>query len=60
MYIDPNTGGMLFGMLAAAFAGVSALLMAFSGKIRGTIARWRRGMREKDQTEETAADESQK
>ena len=42
MYIDPNTGGMLFQALAVAFAAVTGFFMIFSGKIRAAIARMRR------------------
>jgi hypothetical protein len=44
-YIDPNTGGMLFQILAVAFASVSALLLIFSRQIRMRFARAKRGMR---------------
>jgi hypothetical protein len=54
MYIDPNTGGMLFQALAAGFVAVSGFLLLFSGRIRASIARWRRSQREKDQPEENA------
>ena len=50
MYIDPNTGGILFQALAAAFAVVSVLIMSFSGRIRQFFARMSRRMR-KDQDE---------
>jgi len=46
MYIDPNTGGMLFQILATAFALFSGLVLLFSGKIRALIARARRSVRE--------------
>ena len=51
MYIDPNTGGMLFQALAAVFVAVSGILLVFSGKIRGFIAQLRRKMR-KDKSED--------
>jgi hypothetical protein len=51
MYIDPNTGGMLFQVLAAAFVAVSGTLLVFSGKIRQMIASMRRKAR-KDKDEE--------
>ncbi len=51
MYIDPNTGGVLFQALAAAFAVVSGVLLVFSGRIRGLFARLRRRLR-KDKDEE--------
>ena len=46
MYIDPNTGGMLFGWLLGAFGLVSGLLLVFSGKIRKYFAQLRRKSRE--------------
>lgn len=51
MYIDPNTGGMLFQFLAAAFVAVSGILLVFSGRIRQGIANMRRRMR-KDKDED--------
>jgi hypothetical protein len=51
MYIDPNTGGVLFQALAAAFVGISGALLMFSGKIRQAIARLRRSTR-KDKGED--------
>jgi hypothetical protein len=56
MYIDPNTGGMLFQILAVAFAALSGLVLFFSGKIRMFFARLRRRAREaaSDQEEHTS------
>lgn len=51
MYIDPNTGGVLFQALAATFAVASGVLLVFSGKIREGIARLRRRLR-KDKDED--------
>ena len=48
MYIDPNTGGILFQALAAIFVAVSGVLLVFSGRIRGYFSQLRRRMR-KDQ-----------
>ncbi len=45
-YIDPNTGGMVFQLLAAGFAVVSGLLLVFSRQIRSALARARRSLRE--------------
>jgi len=45
MYIDPNTGGMLFQVLAAAFVAVSGTLLIFGSKIRQAIASLRRRLR---------------
>lgn len=51
MYIDPNTGGVLFQALAAAFVAISGVLLVFSGRIRGFISRLRRRAR-KDEAED--------
>jgi len=48
MYIDPNTGGILFQVLAGAFAVISGVLFLFSRKIREGIARMRRRARKDD------------
>jgi LPXTG-motif cell wall-anchored protein len=52
MYIDPNTGGMLFQALAGLFAVISGGLFFFSRQIRTGIARLRRRFR-KDEDETT-------
>ena len=49
MYIDPNTGGVLFQALAAAFIAVSGVLLVFSGKIRSYFSQLRRKSRENKQ-----------
>ena len=65
MYIDPNTGGVLFQALAASLAAISGVLLIFSRQIRQGIAKLRRGAR-KDETEidtkpqETKVDETKK
>ena len=53
MYIDPNTGGILFQALAGFVAVLTAVLFFFSRQIRTAIARLRRGRRsdEDDQTQ---------
>ena len=43
MYVDPNTGGMLFQILAASFVVISGFLLVFSSKIRMLFARLKRG-----------------
>lgn len=45
MYIDPNTGGILFQALAAIFVTLSGVLLIFSGRIRGYISQLRRKAR---------------
>jgi len=42
MYIDPNTGGILFQALAGLFAVLSGVLFLFSRNIREWFARMRR------------------
>jgi hypothetical protein len=44
-YIDPNTGGMLFQMLAVILALFSGILFFFSRKIKELFARLRRKLR---------------
>jgi hypothetical protein len=45
-YIDPNTGGMLFQILATAFAVFSGVVLVFSRQIRAAMARARRFLRD--------------
>jgi LPXTG-motif cell wall-anchored protein len=45
MYIDPNTGGILFQVLAGILATLSGVVFFFSRRIRERIARVRRKMR---------------
>jgi hypothetical protein len=42
MYVDPNTGGILFQALAGLLAVVSGVFFFFSRQIRSGIARLRR------------------
>ena len=46
-YIDPNTGGMLFQILAVAFTLLSGLIFFFSSRIKMAFARLMRFIREK-------------
>jgi LPXTG-motif cell wall-anchored protein len=52
MYIDPNTGGMLFQALAIGLAAISGVLLIFSRKIRETFAKMRRKSRENEEPKE--------
>ena len=52
MYIDPNTGGILFQALAAVFVAASGMLLIFSGRIRAYISKLRRKTRN-DETEDS-------
>lgn len=52
MYVDPNTGGILFQALAGLLAVLSGVLLVFSKNIRQWIARLRRSARkDKDENE---------
>ncbi len=51
MYIDPNTGGILFQALAGIFAALSGVLFFFSRNIREYFARLRRRARKEDDDE---------
>lgn len=44
-YIDPNTGGMLFQILAVIFGVISGALLLFSGKIKEVYYRLKRRIR---------------
>lgn len=60
-YIDPNTGGMLFQILAVAFTLLSGVIFFFSSRIKMTFARMMRFLREKsgkDVVQETSPDGS--
>jgi hypothetical protein len=52
MYIDPNTGGMLFQVLAAALVAGSGVLLFFSRNIREGIAKLRRRIRKEDEEQD--------
>ncbi len=43
-YIDPNTGGMLFQVLAVLLGVISGLLLFFSGRIKNLYYKIRRRM----------------
>jgi len=44
-YIDPNTGGLLFQILATAFGVISGFALIFSRQIRTAVARIARKLR---------------
>jgi hypothetical protein len=52
MYIDPNTGGILFQTLAILFGVFSGVVLLFSGKIKMGIAKLRRSMRKESEEAE--------
>ncbi len=42
MYIDPNTGGMLFQVLTAVFVVASGVILVFSSRLKMLWARLKR------------------
>ena len=60
MYIDPNTGGMLFQVLAVLFGVISGTVLIFSSRIKMGLSKLRRSIRERsdqDQNGETSTEE---
>ena len=49
MYIDPNSGGMLFQLLIVLFSVFSGVLLVFSGRIRAFMGKFRRRFRKNDE-----------
>ncbi len=47
MYIDPNSGGMLFQALLVAFGVISGTVLIFSSRIKMFFAQLMRSVREK-------------
>ena len=61
MYIDPNTGGMLFQVLAVLFGVISGTVLIFSSRIKMGLSKLRRSIRERsgqDHTGESSAEDS--
>jgi len=60
MYIDPNSGGMLFQALLIVFGVISGSVLIFSSRIKMVFARLVRSLREKgdsnDEVSELDAD----
>ena len=54
MYIDPNTGGILFQTLAILFGVFSGVILLFSSKIKMGIAKLRRSLRKGNEEVEEA------
>ncbi len=52
-YIDPNTGGMLFQVLAVLFAAFSGIVLFFSRQIKTFFARLMRTLRERGGSDKT-------
>jgi hypothetical protein len=51
-YIDPNTGGMLFQVLATGFALITGGVLLFARQIKAGFARVRRYFRERGKKKE--------
>ena len=47
MYIDPNSGGMLFQVLIVIFGLLSGMVLIFSSRIKWAIAKLKRSFKEK-------------
>jgi len=47
MYIDPNSGGLIFQVLLVLFGVISGTILIFSSKIKMGISKIRRSVREK-------------
>ncbi len=43
MYVDPNTGGILFQVIAGMFVFLSGMMLIFSSKIKQVWACYKRG-----------------
>jgi len=56
MYIDPNTGGMLFQALLVVFGVISGTVLIFSSRIKMGIARMMRSFREKSKGEDAVTE----
>ena len=59
MYIDPNSGGMLFQALLVAFGVISGTVLIFSSRIKMVFARLMRQIREKTGADDSAENESE-
>lgn len=60
MYIDPNSGGMLFQALLVLFGVISGSILIFSSRIKMGFARLMRSFRERsDESSDLADDETE-
>ena len=57
MYIDPNSGGLIFQVLVVMFGVISGAVLIFSSKIKMGISKIQRMMREKVGKKETSKSE---
>jgi hypothetical protein len=54
MYIDPNSGGLIFQALIVLFGVFSASILLFSSKIKMGVAKLRRGIRQKGEEDDSS------
>jgi uncharacterized YccA/Bax inhibitor family protein len=54
MYIDPNSGGLIFQALIVIFGVFSASILLFSSKIKMGVAKFRRGIRQKSEDDDSS------
>ena len=60
MYIDPNSGGMLFQALLVVFGVLSGTVLIFSSRIKMAFARLMRTFREKSGDDELMENDAEK
>lgn len=58
MYIDPNSGGLIFQILVVMFGVISGAVLLFSSKIKIGISKIQRTVREKFRKEENSEETS--
>jgi hypothetical protein len=51
LYIDPNTGGLLFQLLAVLFAMFSGMMLFFSRQIKTFFSNMKRKLRRKNEVD---------
>ena len=59
MYIDPNSGGMLFQALLVAFGVISGTVLVFSSRIKMIFARLMRSFRERSDADQQSEDHAE-
>lgn len=59
MYIDPNTGGLLFQVLLVMFGVISGAVLIFSSKIKMGLNRLRRSIRERRGQDDPQTEENE-
>lgn len=59
MYIDPNSGGLIFQILAVMFGVISGAVLIFSSRIKMGISKIQRAIREKMEKSDNSDTETQ-